>query len=59
MNPGVEREMPEQMVSWMRRRGKRDGYVASALEVCSGFSAAVPVRAAQLDDVRCPCGERH
>ncbi len=44
-NPGAEKEMTNRMMNWMRRRGRRGGYVASVIEVCSGFSAAVPVKA--------------
>lgn len=44
-SPGAEKGANERTMNWMRRRGRRGGYVASALEVCSGFSAAVPVRA--------------
>jgi hypothetical protein len=55
---GVGMEMSKQLMSWMRRRGRRGGYVVSAIEVCLGSSAAVPVRPCmvkypRLDDTRC------
>jgi hypothetical protein len=50
-NPGVGKEMSGQMVNWMRRRGRRGGYVVSAIEVCLGSSAAVPVRPSCIGQV--------
>ena len=38
----MEKETKEGPMSWMPKPEKRDGYVASAIRRCSGFSAAVP-----------------
>ena len=38
----MEKETKEGTTSWMLKRERRGGYVASAIRRCSGFSAAVP-----------------